>query len=114
MAQGFDGPGSGVATLLGGNGRPDLIAWSGSRVALFRNGRALVENSGLEELRDVRFIAPGDFDNDGLPDLCVVTTEGRHALSQHGNPVREARRTGDAARFEKLCGSITITTTMKT
>ncbi len=76
LAQGFDGPGSGVTTLLGGNGRPDLIAWSGSRVALFRNGRALVENSGLEELHDVRFIAPGDFDNDGLPDLCVVTTKG--------------------------------------
>jgi tetratricopeptide (TPR) repeat protein len=76
LAEGFGGPGSGVATLLGSNGRPDLIAWSPGRVALFRNGRTLAENSGLEELRDVRFIAPGDFDNDGLPDLCVVTTKG--------------------------------------
>ena len=32
--------------------------------------------SGLEDLRDVVFIAPGDFDNDGLTDLCVVTTTG--------------------------------------
>ena len=33
-------------------------------------------DSGLEDLRDVVSIAPGDFDNDGLPDLCVVTTHG--------------------------------------
>jgi tetratricopeptide (TPR) repeat protein len=76
LADGFDGPSSGVATLLGANGRPDLVAWSAGRTALFRNGRTLVENSGLEELRDVQFIAPGDFDNDGLPDLCVVTSKG--------------------------------------
>ena len=76
LAEGFGGPGSGVATLLGANGRPDLIAWSAGRVALFRNGGTLAANSGLEDLRDVQFIAPGDFDNDGLPDLCVVTTKG--------------------------------------
>src|ERR1017187_1921604 len=76
LAEGFGGPASGVATLLGDNGRPDLIAWSASRVALFRGGRTLAANSGLEELRDVQFIAPGDFDNDGLPDLCVVTSQG--------------------------------------
>jgi tetratricopeptide (TPR) repeat protein len=76
LASGFDGPDAGVAVLLGANGRPDLIAWSAARVAWFRGGRTLVENSGLEDLRDVRFIAPGDFDNDGLPDLCVVTTKG--------------------------------------
>jgi tetratricopeptide (TPR) repeat protein len=76
LAEGFGGPGSGVATLLGANGRPDLIAWSANRVALFRNGRTLAMDSGLEDLRDVQFIAPGDFDNDGLPDLCVVTAKG--------------------------------------
>ena len=75
-AEGFGGQGPRVAVLPGANGRPDLIAWSASRTALFRNGRTLVENSGLEELRDVQFIAPGDFDNDGLPDLCVITTKG--------------------------------------
>ena len=76
LADGFGGTASGVATLLGTNGRPDLIVWSAKRVALFRNGRTLAANSGLEELRDVQFIAPGDFDNDGLPDLCVVTSKG--------------------------------------
>jgi len=37
----FGGPGSGVTALVGADGRPDLIAWSGGRVALFRHGRTL-------------------------------------------------------------------------
>jgi tetratricopeptide (TPR) repeat protein len=76
LADGFGAPGAGVATLLGADGHPDLIAWSANRVEWFRSGRAAVANSGLEALRDVQFIAPGDFDNDGLPDLCVVTGKG--------------------------------------
>jgi Tfp pilus assembly protein PilF len=76
LADGFGGPSAGVATMAGADGHPDLIAWSSGRVAWFRGGRTLVANSGLEALRDVQFIAPGDFDNDGLPDLCVVTAKG--------------------------------------
>jgi tetratricopeptide (TPR) repeat protein len=76
LAEGFGGPGSGVAALVGADGRPGLIAWSAGRVALFRNGRTLATNTGLEDLRGVQFIAPGDFDNDGLPDLCVLTAKG--------------------------------------
>ena len=76
IASGFTGAGAGVATMPGAGGHPDLIAWSPARVAWFRGGRTLVENSGLEALRDVQYIAPGDFDNDGLPDLCVITSQG--------------------------------------
>lgn len=76
LADGFGGPGAGVAAMLGAGGRADLIAWSAGRVAWFRGGRTPVANSGLEALRGVQFIAPGDFDNDGLPDLCVVTAQG--------------------------------------
>jgi len=71
IADGFKGQPSGVAVL----GR-DLIAWSPARVALFKNGKTPVADSGLEGLRDVVFIAPGDFDNDGLLDLCVITSRG--------------------------------------
>jgi tetratricopeptide (TPR) repeat protein len=73
IAEGFTGV---TAIVLDGGARPGLLAWSAARVALFRDGRTLVADSGLEQLRDVIFIAPGDFDNDGLPDLCVVTTQG--------------------------------------
>jgi hypothetical protein len=45
-------------------------------VTLFRNGKVPVTDSGLESLRNVVSVAAGDFDNDGRPDLCVVTTEG--------------------------------------
>ncbi len=53
---------------------PSLIAWGNGRAALFRNGNKAATDSGLEDLRDVVSIAAGDFDNDGLPDLAVVTT----------------------------------------
>ena len=85
LADGFAGPGAGVTTLPGTDGHPDLIAWSAGRVAWFRGGRTLVVNSGLEALRDVRFIAPGDFDNDGLPDLCVITGKGAELYRNTGN-----------------------------
>jgi tetratricopeptide (TPR) repeat protein len=78
IADGFgDGSPGVIAIDLTGNGsRPSLIAWSAARTALFRYGKTLVAASGLEDLRDVVYIAAGDFDNDGLPDLCVITTQG--------------------------------------
>jgi tetratricopeptide (TPR) repeat protein len=65
-----------TAIALDGGTGPSLIAWSDAGVKLFLNGRTAVADSGLEQLRDVLFVAPGDFDNDGLPDLCVITARG--------------------------------------
>jgi tetratricopeptide (TPR) repeat protein len=76
LADGFTGAGAGVAAMAGADGHPDLIAWSANRVEWFRGGSTLVNDSGLEALKDVQFIAPGDFNNDGLPDLCVITSKG--------------------------------------
>ncbi|MBV9675374.1 MAG: VCBS repeat-containing protein [Acidobacteriaceae bacterium] len=59
-----------------GNGHADLLVWSPERVELWKRGVDLSKNSGLENLKDVRDIAPGDFDNDGLTDLCIVTGAG--------------------------------------
>ena len=73
IAGGFDAGAAGVAALvLDGGTRPSLLAWSAGKVGAYRGAG----ESGLEGLRDVVFIAPGDFDNDGLTDLCVVTTTG--------------------------------------
>ena len=79
---------------LDGGVRPSLIAWGNGRAALFRNGTKAATDSGLEDLRDVVSIAAGDFDNDGLPDLAVVTTARRSALPQRRRPFPTARRTG--------------------
>jgi tetratricopeptide (TPR) repeat protein len=77
IAEGFTGGTPGVTALVLEPGqRPSLIAWSAAKTALFRDGKTAVAESGLEALRDVVFVAVGDFDNDGLPDLCVVTTKG--------------------------------------
>ena len=75
IAGGFDTGAAGVAAIaLDGGTRPSVLAWSAGKVGMYRGARPA--DTGLTGLRDVVFIAPGDFDNDGLPDLCVVTTTG--------------------------------------
>ncbi len=76
VAPDFTEPPTGVAAIALDGLHPSLIAWSRNHAALYRNGKTLVANSGLESLRDIVSIAPGDFDNDGLPDLCVLTAQG--------------------------------------
>ncbi|MBI3940605.1 MAG: VCBS repeat-containing protein [Acidobacteria bacterium] len=56
-----------------GDATTDLLAWSSGRVGLYRRGVRQVENSGLSELANAVSAAPGDFNNDGLADLCVIT-----------------------------------------
>lgn len=57
-----------------GDGRPDLLVWSDRGILLYRGGTELVDR-GLAEVRHVVWVAAGDSDDDGLTDLCVVTTE---------------------------------------
>jgi hypothetical protein len=59
-----------------GGGHADLLVWARDHVTLFKNGVEEVKNTGLENLRDVRDISAGDFDNDGLADLSVITGSG--------------------------------------
>ncbi len=59
-----------------GTGSVDLLVWSSQSVQLYRRGVEAVKGSGLDALTHVIFIAPGDFDNDGRMDLCVLTDSG--------------------------------------
>jgi Flp pilus assembly protein TadD len=65
-----------VALDSRGEGRADLLAWSRDAILLFRHGTEAVRDTGLAGVRDVLAVAAGDFDNDGLPDLCVLTGAG--------------------------------------
>jgi hypothetical protein len=53
-----------------------LLVWSRDRVELLKHGVEQDKSAGLADLKDVVSIAVGDYDNDGLPDLCVVTSKG--------------------------------------
>jgi tetratricopeptide (TPR) repeat protein len=75
-----------------GNGKPDLMAWSRERSRIYRSGTDLIADSGLANLPGILNVAAGDFNNDGLPDLCVLTGNGGARLfrNEHGKFVAAA------------------------
>jgi tetratricopeptide (TPR) repeat protein len=65
-----------TAASLTAGGRASLISWSASGVTVWDDRGKPVASTGLEDLRGVLSIAPGDFDNDGLTDLAILTERG--------------------------------------
>jgi Flp pilus assembly protein TadD len=59
-----------------GTGQTDLLVWSSQGIHLFFQGLRPTAATGLEGLTGVIDVAPGDFNNDGLMDLCVLTAAG--------------------------------------
>jgi len=66
-----------------GDGKPDLLAWSRNGIVLLKEGTTAVHNTGLENLKNVVSVAPGDYNNDGLPDLAVITTSDVQLYVNH-------------------------------
>ena len=84
VASGLDARSAGLIVIdADGDGQPDLLTWSKNGVILLKNGTTLVANTGLENLRDVVSITPGDFNNDGLADLVVITSSGATLFVNH-------------------------------
>jgi hypothetical protein len=91
LADGFDAASTGlVAADIDGDGKPEILAWSANGVKVFKNGSQSPVDCGLTAVQDVISIAPGDFNNDGLPDLAILTKSAAELW---------ANRRG---RFEKL------------
>jgi predicted nucleotidyltransferase len=68
---------AGLATIDStGAGDVDLLVWSRRGISLYRKGIDRANDTGLDGLTGVISAAPGDFDNDGLMDLCVLTEAG--------------------------------------
>src|SRR5216684_4120242 len=65
-----------LAIDLNGTGDADLLVWGANGIKLYRHGVELVNDTGLANLSGVIFVAAGDFDNDGLMDLCILTEAG--------------------------------------
>jgi tetratricopeptide (TPR) repeat protein len=84
-----------------GNGQTDLLVWSSQGIQLFQRGQQLAAGTGLEGLTGVIDVAPGDFNNDGLMDLCVLTGAGPQLyLNTGGKFVRQQAKL-PARRFER-------------
>ncbi len=104
VSTGLDGSHTGMLVMDSeGTGHADLLVWSEDRVVLLKRGALAVANSGLENLRDVRNVAAGDFDNDGLADLCVLTGNG--ATIFHNNK-------GTFAKYAELPNTAGATTAL--
>jgi tetratricopeptide (TPR) repeat protein len=59
-----------------GTGQTDLLVWSSEGIRLFLKGQRLAAATGLEGVTGVIDVVPGDFDDDGKIDLCVLTEAG--------------------------------------
>jgi Flp pilus assembly protein TadD len=89
LGTGVDASSAGVTVVdVDGDGKPDLVVWSSKGIQVFRQGSQAID-CGLKNLTGVLSIAPGDFNNDGLADLVVI--------SQSGAALYENKR----GRFEK-------------
>lgn len=84
VATGVDAHTAGMAVLdFDGDGNPDLLVWSKNGIILLKDGKTPAANTGLESMKNVVSVAPGDFNNDGLPDLAVVTTSDVQLYVNH-------------------------------
>jgi tetratricopeptide (TPR) repeat protein len=84
-----------------GAGQMDLLAWSARGIVLYRHAATPASATGLEQLRDVIQIAPGDFDNDGLIDLCILTADGPALFRNAGGKFVPFNAPLPRARFEQ-------------
>lgn len=102
VASGIDAASAGMVVLDSeGVGRSDLLVWSKNGVMLLKDGSIKQENTGLEGLKDVVSIAPGDFNNDGLPDLAVITTSGVKLFVNHAGKFELYPAEMPSGRFTK-------------
>lgn len=73
----MDGIKNGGLVVIDAQGdlKPDLLVWSDRGMVLFVNGQTK-KICGLESITGAIAVVPGDFDNDGFVDVCVMTPSG--------------------------------------
>ena len=71
-------------------------------------------DTGFGGLNGVIFVAPGDFDNDGLMDLCVLTEAGPQLFRNTKGRFAKVPAALPNGVSSAPYGSITITTTIST
>lgn len=86
---------------VSGKGGADLIVWSSQGIQIFRRGGPERVDAGLGDVRDVLYVAPGDFNNDGLPDLAIVTQHGAMLYENHNGSFVKSAVKLPAGRFSR-------------
>ncbi len=84
-----------------GSGQTDLLVWSSRGILLFLKGERPASGTGLEGLSGVIDVAPGDFNNDGLMDLCVLTDAGPLLYRNTGGKFVREKASLPARRFDR-------------
>ena len=79
---------------VNGDGKPKLLTWS---VA----GIRIEPGTVVSDIKDTISVAAGDFNNDGLPDLCVLTPAGPQLLVNVRGKFQKFAANLPALRFEK-------------
>jgi hypothetical protein len=85
---------------IDGDGKPDLIAAGPDGIRIYRSGSLPVQNTGLGAVKGVIGVAPNDFNNDGLTDLCILTESGPLLYSNAKGSFRKQDAPLPAQRFD--------------
>jgi tetratricopeptide (TPR) repeat protein len=94
------GPATGMLALdVTGTGQADLLTWSTAGFQLYRRGATLAADPALAAIKSPISAAAGDYDNDGLMDLCVLTADGPRLLHNVKGRFQPAAATLPARRF---------------
>lgn len=83
-----------------GSGQADLLLASSGGLQLFLRGSQRLEQPAFAALKDVAGAFVGDFDNDGRPDLCVLTASGPVVLHNTPKGYEAAKFALPQSRFE--------------
>jgi hypothetical protein len=93
---------AGLAVLYAdGDGKPDILAWSKDKAQLLRNGWNPTDNSGLGDLKGLIAIVPGDYNNDGLADLCVLSDAGAALYENKKGTFQKTALTLPSGRYNR-------------
>jgi Tfp pilus assembly protein PilF len=89
------GRASGVISFdLNGDGKPRLLLWSD-------DGLRLEPGGPVAALKGIISVSAADFNNDGLPDLCVLTEAGPLLFTNNKGKLEKHNAALPARRFEK-------------
>ncbi|MBI5083921.1 MAG: VCBS repeat-containing protein, partial [Acidobacteria bacterium] len=85
---------------LDGTGSSDLLVVSTTGMTVFRKGLTPVPQPALASVTGILAAIPGDYDNDGLVDLCVLTTTGPILFHNTRTGFQESSINLPAGRYE--------------